>query len=118
MSLVLTPDRLAAVYEMLRAFPPFNRWRLPPGADIRFHVTKTNAHDAEWWLEDDRHHIALSEKRAGHIATIIRNMGHEMIHVKQRQAKTETRGVEHNAEFRRISKRLCQHYGWDLKEFI
>lgn len=45
-------------------------------------------------------------------------MAHEMVHVKQRVARTETNGVEHNAEFRRLGKRVCARYGWDFKQFL
>lgn len=35
----LTLEMLEGAYEYLRTTPPFRRWKLPPGADIEFHVT-------------------------------------------------------------------------------
>jgi hypothetical protein len=32
----LTPERCAAVYECLRQFKPFNRWRLPSAKSVEF----------------------------------------------------------------------------------
>ena len=45
-------------------------------------------------------------------------MAHEMIHLHQRQARTETANTEHNAEFHRLTARLCRRYGWDEGQFI
>jgi hypothetical protein len=117
-SLPLNPKRLAAVYEALRVFPPFNRWSLPPASQVKFRLLRTKKWDADWWIEGGTHHIRLSEGRAGHLNTIFCAMAHEMIHVKQRVARTETRGVEHNAEFHRLAERICRRYGWDFKQFI
>lgn len=118
MSLPLTPQRLAAVYELLLAFPPFDRWRLPPAAEVKFRILRTKRWDADWWIEGGRHHVRISENRAGHLNTITCAMAHEMIHVRQRVSRTETNGVEHNAEFKRIADRICRRYGWDFKQFL
>lgn len=118
MHLPITPQRLAAIYEMLRTWPPFNRWKLPPASSLRFHVSRARGHDAQWWISGNKHHIETSERRHYHLLTLIISMAHEMIHVRQLEARTETPGVEHNAEFRRISRRLCRRYGWDEGQFI
>lgn len=118
MSLPLTPQRLAAVYEMLRAWPPFGRWGLPAAGEMKFHLARTKRWDAAWWIDGGRHHIEVSANRNGHMNTIVCSMAHEMIHVKQRKARTETSGVEHNEEFRRLAERVCRRYGWDFKQFI
>ena len=118
MSLKLTPKRLGAVYEMLRAFPPFSRWGLPPASEVEFHVAKTDKHHAAWWIDGDKHHIEISAKKHGWMASLLATMAHEMIHVRQRIAKTETRSVEHNAEFRKMVPAICRRFGFDPGQFL
>ena len=117
MGLPITPARLEAVYEMLRAWPPFCRWSLPRSSEVQFHVARHNRHDALWWI-DGGHHVELSMKRHGHLATVVASVAHEMVHVRQRVAKTETRGVEHNAEFKRLAKLVCTRFGFDYGQFV
>ena len=113
----ITPERLAGVYAMLRAFPPFSRWKLPPAADVRFHVAKTKQWHAAWWIEGQKHNVEVSEKKHGHLRSLIESMAHEMIHIHQRVARTETNGVEHNAEFQRLAKNVCRTFGFDYGQF-
>ena len=115
--LQLTPERLAAVYDMLRAFPPFCRWQLPPASVVKFHILKTDKWQADWWLEGNTHHIRVSEKKHGHLVSLIESMAHEMVHVRQRIAKTETKG-DHNAEFRKLAERICKALGFDVGQFL
>lgn len=112
----LTPERLAGVYEMLRAFPPFSGWRLPPASAVKFHVLKTDKWHADWWIEGDTHHIRVSEKKHAHLASVVSSMAHEMLHVRQRITKTETKG-DHNEEFMRLAKRVCSTLGFDYGQF-
>jgi hypothetical protein len=118
MALRITPERLAAVYDMLRAWPPFHAWRMPPSSEVKFRVSKTRQWYAAWWIEGVRHHIEVSEKKHGHLASVVASMAHEMLHVYQRIARTETRGVEHNAEFIRLAKRVCAIHGFDPGQFL
>lgn len=115
--LPITPERLAAVYQMLRAFPPFNIWKLPPAEEVVFHVSKTDQHHAAWWVDDgERHHIEVSEKKHGHLHSLVATMAHELIHAYQRVNGTETKG-EHNAEFKRLARRVCMAFGFDPGQF-
>lgn len=118
MSLPITPERLASVYGMLRAWPPFNCWRLPPPEEVKFRVAQTKRYDAAWWIVGSKHHIEISSKRNGHLATLCAAMGHEMIHLYQRIAKLETPNTEHNADFVKKGKLLCARFGWDPQQFI
>ena len=101
---------------MLRSFPPFCRWKLPPCSEVVFHVAKTDKWHAAWWVYGERHHIEVSEKKHGHIGSLVASMAHEMIHVRQKVNKTETKG-EHNAEFKRLAKRVCDAFGFDYGQF-
>lgn len=119
MSLVLTPAILEAAYEFLRVCPPFKAWRLPPADDVEFHVIARPDREGEYtrYCGTDDHIIGISGKRIGHTSSLIIAMAHEMIHLKQARAKTETKGAEHNAEFGVLSKRVCRIHGWDEKVF-
>lgn len=113
----LTPERLAAVYEMLRSFPPFSRWKLPPASEVKFHTLKTDKWQADWWIEGDTHHVRLSEPKHHHLISLIASMAHEMVHVQQRVAKTETRGAEHNDDFKKRALQVCKAFGFDYGQF-
>ena len=114
--LPLTPERLASVYELLRAFPPFHRWKLPPASEVKFHVAKTDRLHAQWWIDGERHNIQVSEKKHGHLASLVATMAHELIHVYQRAKGSET-NAEHNAEFRRLAAQVCRRLGFDPGQF-
>ncbi len=103
---------------MLRAWPPFCRWGLPAAGDVKFHVSRARGHDAAWWIDGSTHHIEASQRKHGHLVTLIASMGHEMIHLRQRQARTETPNTEHNAQFLRLTSRVCRRYGWDEGQFL
>jgi hypothetical protein len=117
-TLSITPERLSAVYEMLHAFAPFNRWSLPRAAEVRFVVSRARGHQALWWVDGGRHHIEISARKHSHLASLVESMAHEMIHAKQRATGTETKGVEHNAEFRRLSAMVCRRFGFDEGQFF
>ena len=116
--LQITPERLAGVYEMLRAFPPFCRWKLPPADEVKFQVLKTDKWQADWnILGGEVHRIRASEKKHHHLASLAASVAHEMVHAKQRIDGTETKG-EHNEEFKKLSKTVCRSFGFDYGQFI
>lgn len=118
MSLPLTPERIASVYTMLRAWPPFSGWRLPHESDVKFRIAHTEQWHAQHSLEGDRHVVDVSDKGVTQFVTLQALMGHEMIHMKQYRDKTETPNTIHNAAFRRIWKSVCRRYGWDYALFV
>ena len=115
MTLALDTDILEGAYNYLRATPPYKHWKLPESDTIAFHVCATKY--MGYYTRDAVHHIALSARRIGHTNTVMHIMGHEMIHLHQGVAKTETPNTEHNAEFDRLAKLACRIHGWDWKEF-
>lgn len=117
MILPVNEKRLQLVYAMLKTWPPFDRWSLPPASEVGFHIAKTDRWHAAWWIKDGVHHVEVSMKKHGHLNSLIASMAHEMIHIRQRVAKTETANTEHNAEFVRISKRVCKRLGFDYGQF-
>jgi hypothetical protein len=120
LSLPLTPIRIAVVYECLRAFPPFCRLSLPPAHQVTFQVSRSKDRFGHYtrYTGTDKHFIVVSTRMHGHFDTLAQTVAHEMIHLHQGVAKTETSGVMHNAEFRRIAGRVCKQFGWDASPFI
>lgn len=120
MSLSLNPDMLAAAYEFLRASPPFRGWRpaLPDAETVEFHITRSQALRGRWCVADSgAHRIEISCSTVGHSETLIRTVAHEMIHLYQREAGTETPNAMHNAEFHRLKRLVCLGHGWDPRSF-
>lgn len=116
----LTPERLAAVYTALRAFPPFCRWQLPPAPEVTFRVVKCR--DCVGYYDRDRrgdnYTISVSESLVGHFDTLAPIVAHEMLHLYQDVAGTETPNASHNAEFHKLSANICRQMGWDRKFFV
>jgi hypothetical protein len=118
LNLPVTPERVASVYAMLREWPPFSGWRLPPAEDVAFHVAKTNRWHAAWWIDPKGvHHVEVSEKKHSHLNSLIASVAHEMIHIRQRISRTETPNTEHNAAFLQCGKRVCRVLGFDYGQF-
>lgn len=122
MGLRLTPERLAATYACLRAFPPFNRLALPAIDYVEFRVSKDPTEHGHYKRKapphHDEHHISISARNVGHFSSLAWVMGHEMIHLSQALRGTETPHTQHNAEFHAIAGRACKQFGWDFKVFV
>ena len=119
--LPLTPDMVVAVYECLRQFPPFSRWKLPPADEVEFRVNHQSNTMGEYtrYCRTTDHIVIVSSLTIGHFATLASVVSHEMVHLKQAIDKTEPKRVGgHNAEFRRLSKQVCEVHGWDYKAFV
>lgn len=118
-TLPLTPARLAATYDFLRAFPPFRRWRLPTSDALTFTLLRTRREYGHYTRErrTTDHELAISCGKVGHASTLLVSMAHEMVHLKQAVAKTETQNTEHNAEFYELARLVCRRFGFDPKAF-
>jgi SprT-like family len=117
---MLTPERLAAVYECLRSFPPFNRYGLPHADTVEFKLIRKHDRAADYTAfirAPDQHLIRLNPDWHSHFDTIASTMAHEMLHLHQRVKKLNT-SSEHNADFRAKAVRICRRYGWDPKTFV
>ena len=115
MALSLTPHMLVAAYEYLRTTPPFRGWKLPEADDIEFQVTGHSDREGHYtrWIGTDHHFICISGKRIAFTDSLMQAMAHEMIHLRQALARTETPNTEHNSEFKTIARRACAVHGWD-----
>jgi hypothetical protein len=114
----VTPEQLQATYDWMRRFKPFCRWKLPDGEVIAFEVNRDLITPGYYNRvpRTQEHCIGASVKHIGTILTLQKVMGHEMIHLKQALAKTETSG-QHNAEFRALAKQVCKVWSWDVQDF-
>lgn len=120
MTLPLTIDSLAAAYEYLCTTPPFNKWNLPPGEEIKFKISRSQREFAHYQWDGERHNISLSEAAVGHTITLMIALAHEIIHLHLEATKQESkRGSRntHNAAFRKYADRVCKVHGFDVKAF-
>lgn len=113
MTLPLTPARLAATYEFLRAFPPFSAWRLPPSDGVRFQVLTTRNFIAQCTAGDPPL-LQVSRGKVGHAYPLLVAVAHEMVHMRQAQ---RGHSMAHNAEFHRLARLVCRRFGFDPKAF-
>ena len=116
MGLALDTCVLERAYDYLRATKPFCRWRLPASDALIFNVAKARDWQGQCYALGDRYGIDISEALVGESATLLAVMAHEMVHLAQKIAKTETKAA-HNAEFRRLAAQVCRVHSFDLKTF-
>jgi hypothetical protein len=108
---------LANAYEFLRATEPFCRWRLPAASAVTFKVARSRDWYGQCFAAKVGYAIDISAALVGHTNTLLSVMAHEMIHLRQMIARSETRGAAHNAQFHRLAARVCKVHGFDLKAF-
>lgn len=119
MSLPLTPEVVAAAYEFLRHCPPFRGWKLPEADAVEFHVTRHRDRYADHTLDRKQHRIRVSSHNVKTTYALLQAVAHEIIHEYQDGiAKSGSRKTDHNAEFVRLSKRVCRAHGFDPETFL
>lgn len=115
MRLHMTPELMEASYELLRAAPPFNRWKLPHPDTLMFRVT--NSRDM-WggfnaWTNGDKE-IFVSAFFVRSLDELNRTMAHEMVHLRQDMLG---RRDSHGPFYQRHAALVCRRHGWDLATF-
>ena len=115
MSLPITPESIAALYDALRQFQPFKGWNLPESDEVEFHVTQERSVYGTYHF-GEAHAITVSEAVVGHWSTLTETMAHEMIHLHQSIRGTQSK-AEHNHEFKRLAIRVCKAFGFDERCF-
>ena len=113
----LHPDHLEAAYEFLTRFEPFKSWGLPPSEEVIFSVRRSRDAGSFNLEQNKTPHIMLSMNHIGRIRPLLTIMAHEMIHQYQYQQGTNTKHY-HNAEFKALSKEICDIHGWDYLLFV
>jgi hypothetical protein len=111
----LHPSHLEAVYDCLRRFPPFRRWKLPPAEEVHFAVTRAKDTMGSYRLRRNGHHITASSSKVGHFDTLVRLVAHEMIHLAQEVAGVSS-PYQHNSDFKRRAALVAKYHGFDPKE--
>ena len=116
----LTPRRVAAIYDCLKKFHPFDKWKLPPSCEVEFRATKARGKSGDFTRDLgaplDSHRIMVSNVHNRHFITLVQTVAHEMCHQSQDIAGTRT-GTEHNADFMARAKVICDTFGWDSGQF-
>jgi hypothetical protein len=112
----VTPERVAAVYDCLRHFPPFCSWKLPPADEIELHISLQEDAFAVYHRKGAQHGITVSMTLVKNWQTLVESVAHEMIHLHQARAGTETR-AEHNREWHRLAKTVCDSFVWKREGF-
>lgn len=123
MTLPLTVENLAAAYEYLRTTPPFNRWNLPEGDEIKFRISRiTNEFGSYFWDREKKIHIiSISSASVGFSTTLLTTMAHEMIHLHLQITGMESKNGTantHNAAFRKYASETCRVHGFDPRAFF
>ena len=114
MALHITPEMLEAAYELLRATPPFNRWKLPHADDVEFHVTTSPHHDA---ICCEPGGIHVSGALHSYLPGVLQTMAHEMIHLYHMRQNTFRQDAAHGEAFRKAVRQVCRYHGFDPKRF-
>lgn len=112
--MTLTPSKLAAVYDCLRAFPPYKGWRLPESDGVVFGVSLSLDTFGTYERCRGKPRIEISALMVTDWQTLVETMAHEMIHLRQCRAG---RAVDHDAEWQRIATRVCREFGWKREGF-
>lgn len=110
----LTPRHLAAIYSMLAALPPFDRYKLASDAKIEFRVTRADM--SMGLYEPDPHTISISKPHHEYYKDVVKTMAHEMVHLAlERQGKPNH--SNHCSDFNALAAEVCNLWGWNFKEF-
>lgn len=113
----LTPDLLAAAYELLRQSAPFDRWNLPEPEDVRFAVLRTTKLFGDY-SKDAQHTIRLSARKHTRLTGVLATMAHEMLHLHLGEIGCAKDSHRHGPAFRALAAEVCAaHPDFDASVF-
>jgi len=117
---ILTPQRVAHIYDCLREFPPFSHWKLPHSDGVEFRLTLRTDRQADTVITAykplDNPRISLSYIKHKHFDSVVRTLAHEMIHLAQAIDHTDT-SSQHNEDFKQKAHLVCKNFGFDEGQF-
>lgn len=123
MSIHITHQLVEQVYDLLRATPPFTRWRLPDPDAVEFHaVSIAGGAQAEHYVLADmekkiEHHVLrVNPKRHHTLHALQMTVAHEMCHMREYQLGNRRRGC-HGRVFHKLAAQVCKHHGYDRGQF-
>lgn len=114
--LEVTPAHVEAMYECLRAFEPWKSLKLPPADEVAFHVRNRRDVFGEWVNNGGEHEILISSLLIGSFQRLAQVVGHEMLHLAQREMGTEN-SSQHNKDWQRLARIACRKMVWDERAF-
>lgn len=122
MTLHLTPEILERGYELLRATPPFKRWKLPHADNVELFVTMHRDRNGHFRGLDHRKpgpyeepEIAVSLRNVKTCPELLAVLAHEMIHMRLDILKSPD--YAHGPKFQRLAASVCRIHGFDQKVF-
>lgn len=112
------PDNCRAAYDYLKTWQPYKGMRLPPSEEIEFRCEPMKAL-CGWYSRTAAgvHVLAFATNFIATHPVLLRYVAHEMIHLHQAIKGTENKS-QHNAEFLRVARRVCDIHGFDPKNFV
>lgn len=118
MSFQLTPEVMAAAYELLRTTPPFKGWRLPPSTEVTFKVSRSPTASACIRVGPGvRPCIEVSARSVSTLLPLVMAMAHEMTHLNEHLSGDMRADCCHGYEYRRRAKRVCAVHRFDPMQF-
>jgi hypothetical protein len=116
MKVNITPELVAATYDMLCLTAPFKGWNLPPSDDVQFSILQTRERYGDHCVEGDGHHIRISRTRHKTLRTLIETLAHEMVHMRETRLGVRN-DIAHGASFRKLAMQVCRIHGFDPGAF-
>ena len=107
-----TERRLAAMYDLLRTMPPFNRWKLPPSDQVNFCASARRDCMGEHTVHRSCHRVMVSTLKHGHFDSVLETLGHEMVHMAQ---AIDGEQRTHGEGFERRARAVGKAFGWDWR---
>jgi trehalose-6-phosphate synthase len=90
---------------------------MPLPEEIKFVVNADPERMGTYMYEPDSetfcHELTISREHHSHLATVIRTLAHEMIHMRRHKT---SRWDQHDAVFRRYAHQIAQELGFDPLE--
>ena len=107
-------ETVRAVYEMLTAFPPFNRWNLPAADKVNFAVAPLKSMWGDYNPQTKT--LRISSAKVSSYQSLLLATAHEMVHVKQDLMGWPAKDP-HNADFKRMAAQVCKAFDMDSANF-
>lgn len=116
----VTKRTMMATYNLLKLFPPFRKWSLPPSSRVQFVREKERGLYGSYLPIEGKydHRIGINPKIG--MTKFVETMAHEMCHMKQVLAGNKSmncQGDWHDKDFRNLARQVCKHMGYKLREF-
>ena len=119
--MLVTHTMLEAAYTFLLTCPPFRGWKLPLPDQVEFAVTRHRDREGDHsvYKHTNEHILRVSSYHVKTTDVLLLAVAHEMLHAYQDGvARTGSRRVDHNSEFKRLAARVCSAHGWDVNKFV